>query len=138
MQGPKVRHPIASLGPDAVARESPAVPRGGAEGGKVRSPGTGRKKGSGSPNCRNYEGQTARIALLGAGEGVGAGERREGAWVGRLGDYGGQTVQIRLVSPMEGARREGNPLTRKGFFGGGEGGDGRGGWGTKGSSSGRV
>jgi len=60
---PEKSTPPPPPGPAAFARESPPVPRSG--GGRIRSPGAGPKKGSGSPNWGNYGGQTARISPAG-------------------------------------------------------------------------
>jgi len=86
---PGARHPIAGPRTRFVCPGISCGPAG-RSGGKIRSPGSGRKKGSGFPTWGNYGGQTVRISPAEGWGGSWSGEA--GAWVGRLGDYGGQTV----------------------------------------------
>jgi len=83
---PGEKHPIATPRPDAFARESPPVPRSG--GGRIGPPGAGRKREAGPPTGEIMGDRPPESALLRVGEGVGAGERREGnPFAGRGGAF---------------------------------------------------
>ena len=79
----------------------PGISRGPAkrEGGRIRSPGAGRKRKRIPFPGRITRDRPPESPLLGAG----AGEREEGRGSAVWGNYGGQTVQIRLVSFLEGS-----------------------------------
>jgi len=109
---PEKSTPPLPPGPTSFARESPAVPRGGAEARSVHLV-RGGKREVDSPPGGIMGDRPPESALLPVGEGVGAGERRERRWVGRLRELRGTDRPNplgRVCGGLGGEWREGNPF----------------------------